>query len=272
MRTAVLILLALGTEARRSSIQKHNKLDEEHPECLSIPTFPGKCPIELHPGACYRTDGQMWSCWADWEWKTDADCQMMTLNDELVGFEGACEYRDFGRRMAPEDVPDCFDIEECLAECHPVTDKWGACFVDDKADVDRAERCLCAPNTEDKTFAETLLLNGCKTKQIGYMDKAYTGLCLFPDGEDRIQPVYKCETIPYYHARNSAVACNPGVGNNFACFSVQRGKAWQCGMHTNPNPSCRTTLINPAGPPFYDGACIYEGTPGYEDALSYEEP
>ena len=72
---------------------------------------PGKCPVEEHPGACYRTDGKMWSCWADWEELDDDDCQSMTLNDEIAGFEGACKYED------------CFDVDKCVAECHPITGK-----------------------------------------------------------------------------------------------------------------------------------------------------
>merc|ERR1719337_274450 len=59
----------------------------------------------------------------------------MTLNDEIVGFEGACKYQDYGRVMSIAEVPDCFDVNECLAECHPITDKWGACYVDDSSDA-----------------------------------------------------------------------------------------------------------------------------------------
>jgi hypothetical protein len=38
------------------------------------------------------------------------------------------------------------------------------------------------------------------------------------------------------------------------------------------NPSCRTTTLTPAGPPFYDGACLYKDAPGYAEAIEYEEP
>jgi hypothetical protein len=246
----------------------------EWPDCMTIPTFPGKCPVEEHPGACYRTDGKMWSCWADWEELDDDDCQSMTLNDEIVGFEGACKYELYGKKMKASDVADCFDVDRCLAECHPITDKWGACYVEDDTGVDRAERCMCALKADapggDSAFLETLLKYGCKTKQIGYMDKAYEELCLFPD--DGPQPIYKCDTVPTYNARNSAVACNPAVGNDFACFSLTRRTPWQCGMAIAINPSCRTTTLTPAGPPFYDGACLYKGAPGYGDAIEYEEP
>ena len=71
----------------------------------------------------------------------------MTLNDEIVGFEGACKYHDYGRVMSVAEVPDCFDVYGRLAECHPITDKWGACYVDDKEGIERTSRCLCAPNT-----------------------------------------------------------------------------------------------------------------------------
>merc|ERR1712137_663398 len=197
----------------------------EWPDCMTIPTFPGKCPVEEHPGACYRTDGKMWSCWADWEELDDDDCQSMTLNDEIVGFEGACKYELWSKSMKEDDVPDCFDVDKCLAECHPITDKWGACYVEDDTGVD-----------------------------------------------DGPQPIYKCDTVPTYNSRNSAVACNPAIGNDFACFSLTRRTPWQCGMAIAINPSCRTTTLTPAGPPFYDGACLYKGAPGYVDALEYEEP
>ena len=63
----------------------------------------------------------MWSCWADSEeLGDDDDCQSMTLNDEIVGFEGACKYELFGKEMKESDVPDCFDVDQCLAECHPL--------------------------------------------------------------------------------------------------------------------------------------------------------
>ena len=54
--------------------------------------------------------------------------------------ESACKYHDYGRVMSIAEVPDCFDVTECLAECHPITDKWGACYVDDKEGVERAQR------------------------------------------------------------------------------------------------------------------------------------
>jgi hypothetical protein len=269
--------------ARRAAVKSHGKwgqdplddfaLDQtEWPDCLTIPTFPGKCPIENHPGACYRTNGQMWSCWADWEEMSDSECQQMTLNDEIVGFEGACKYHDYGNVMSVAEVPDCFDINECLAECHPITDKWGACYVDDKEGVERAERCMCAPLPNgNMDFINTLLAGGCRTKQIGYMDRAYSGLCRFPD--ERVQPIYQCESIPTFNARNSAVACNPGVGFNFACFSVRRRTPWQCASEDEANPSCRTTQLVPQdGSPFYDGACIFQGARGWETAMIYEEP
>merc|ERR550537_938561 len=60
--------------------------------------------------------------------------------------------------MTVAEVPDCFDVNECLAECHPITDKWGACYVDDKEGVARAERCMCAPMPEgNMDFIDTLL-------------------------------------------------------------------------------------------------------------------
>ena len=108
-----------------------------------------------------------------------------------------------------------------------VTDKWGACYVDDKEGVERAQRCLCSPlpGAPGDAFVNTLLAGNCLTQQIGYLDRAYNGLCKFPD--ERIQPVYQCESLPTFNARISAVACNPGVGFNVACFSVRRRTPWQ---------------------------------------------
>ena len=63
--------------ARRANIKEHqpgwgdDALSDfaigqtELPDCLIIPTFPGRYPIADHPGACCRTDDRMWSCWAD---------------------------------------------------------------------------------------------------------------------------------------------------------------------------------------------------------------
>jgi len=165
--------------------QNRTGTQTEWPDCMTIPTFAGKCPVEEHPGACYRTDGKMWSCWADWEELDDDDCQSMVLNDKVVGFEGACKYELWGKSMKESDVPDCSDVGKCLKECDPITDKWGACYVKDDTGVDSAERCICALKPDapggDRAFLDTLLKYGCKTKQIGYMDKAYDDLCIFSD-------------------------------------------------------------------------------------------
>merc|ERR1712032_196922 len=66
-------------------------------DCLTIPTFQCKDAKHDHFGACYRTNGNMWSCWAEWmtfndeivgfEERRDAECQQMSLNDEIVCFE-----------------------------------------------------------------------------------------------------------------------------------------------------------------------------------------
>jgi hypothetical protein len=178
MRSVAFAIVTVAA-ARRANIKEHQSWgddpledfainQEAWPDCLTIPTFPGKCPIADHPGACYRTDGRMWSCWADWEESSDAECQQMTLNDEIVGFEGACEYQDYGRVVSVAEVPDCFDVNECLAECHPITDKWGACYVDDKEGIERASRCLCAPNTDQGSNApciQRLLAGECLTQR-----------------------------------------------------------------------------------------------------------
>ena len=76
---------------------------------------------------------------------SDAECQQMILHDEIVGFKGACKYHDYGRVMSVAEVSDCFNVKECLAEYHPITSKWGACYVDDEEGIERAQRCLCAP-------------------------------------------------------------------------------------------------------------------------------
>jgi hypothetical protein len=291
MRSVAFAIVTVAAARRANDVKEHqpgwgdDPLDDfalgqsEWPDCLTIPTFPGKCPIADHPGACYRTDGRMWSCWADWEESSDAECQQMTLNDEIVGFEGACKYQDYGRVMSVAEVPDCFDVNECLAECHPITTQWGACYVDDKEGIERASRCLCAthrgsasdPAGNNDPYIQRLLAGECLTQQIGYLDRAYSGLCKFPD--ERQQPVYQCESIPTFNARNSAVACNPGVGFNVACFSVRRRTPWQCAAEADMNPSCRTTQLVPQdGSPFYDGACVFEGASAWATPQIYEEP
>ena len=42
-------------------------------------------------------------------------------------------------------VPRCFDVNECLAECHPIIDKWGTFYADDTERIERASRGLYAP-------------------------------------------------------------------------------------------------------------------------------
>ena len=210
---------------------------------------------------------------------------MMTLNDEIVGFEGACFYNGAWshdgdgevtggpKNVTEEEVPDCFDVDKCLAECHPITDKWGACYLDDDSGIDRAERCMCAMTPAKGAGRESidvLLKGACTTMQVGYQDLSYDKLCRFPD--EGPQPIYKCDSIPTYNARNSAVACNPGAGADFACFSLARRVPWQCGSSLEKNPSCRTTTLVPEGEEFFDGACVMKESPDYADALEYEEP
>jgi len=296
MRSTVVASLSM-VAARRAAVTQHPTEREtaqpdgtddslvEFPDCKTIPTFPGKCPIQEHPGACFRTDGKMWSCWSEWQIQSGQDCQMMTLNDEIVGFEGACFYNGAWdhdgdgevtkgpAKMTEEEVPDCFDVDKCLAECHPITDKWGACYLDDDSGVDRAERCMCAmiPAAGAGTESIDVLLKGaCTTMQVGYQDLSYDKLCTFP--AEGPQPVYKCDTIPTYNKRNSAVACNPGAGSDFACFSLTRRVAWQCGSSLEKNPSCRTTTLVPEGEEFFDGACVMAESTDYANALEYEEP
>ena len=63
----------------------------------------------------------------------------------------------------------------------------------------RAQRCLCSPlpGAPSDAFVNTLLAGNCLTQQIGYLDRAYYGLCKFPD--ERIQAVYQCESIPTFN-------------------------------------------------------------------------
>ena len=73
----------------------------------------------------------------------------------------------------------------CLAKSHPITNKWGAWYVQDDIGLDKVERCMCAVKAiapvGDRAFLEAFLKYGCNAKQIGYMDTAYEELCLFPD-------------------------------------------------------------------------------------------
>jgi len=69
---SVAFAIFVTAEAGRAAVNSHTQEEwtgtmTDWPDCMTIPTFPGKCPVEEHPGACYRTDGKMWSCWADWE-------------------------------------------------------------------------------------------------------------------------------------------------------------------------------------------------------------
>ena len=59
----------------------------------------------------------------------DAECQQTILKGELVGLEDACKYRDYCQVMTFAEVPDCFDVNECLAESHCVTGKCGGCML-----------------------------------------------------------------------------------------------------------------------------------------------
>jgi len=289
VKIATFLLCVAVVSARRvGDVEQHEHEHEieaglyqgELPDCLSIPFYASKCPIEASPGGCFRKDG-LWGCWTTYERHDDNYCRSLTLDGENMGYTGACEFKKtwrwMGRRWQKvpldlEDVADCFEIGECLAECHPATNKWAACYVEDKNDIKRAERCMCAMKNWVKSQKDNLLNGQCYTMQIGQSGRAFSELCKFPD--DGPQTLYKCESIPTYNPANAATICNPGMGANFACFHTDPDQytAWQCGNAKTPNPSCRTTLIQGLDPPFYDGACIYKDTDGYEDALTYEEP
>lgn len=283
----VLFSCAIPVLARRAGeIQQHeddlatDMYQGELPDCLTIPGYASKCPMEASPGGCFMKSG-VWGCWTTWERHDNNYCLGLTLDGENVGYEGACEFKKtwkwegFKWKKVPielDDVADCFEIGECLAECHPATNKWGACYVEDKTGIDRAQRCMCAMKGWPQNMKNMLLHGQCYTMQIGTTGKAFSDLCKFPD--DGPQTVYKCETVPTFNAADAATTCNPALGTNFACFHTitDRHLPWQCASLKAHNPSCRTTLIVGLTPPFYDGACIYKGTPGYADALTYEEP
>lgn len=103
--------------------------------------------LSEHSGACWRDDGRMWHCWHQGDELSDVDCMLKRDRDgEIIGFQGACKYDDYGKIMTFDQVQNCSDIEECIAECHPITDKWGACYVRDKEGVPKRDRCLCVGN------------------------------------------------------------------------------------------------------------------------------
>ena len=61
-----------------------------------------------------------------------------------------------GEVLEEASIPECVDLGECVAECSPIMDMWGACFAAhnaDFADLTPRERCQCAPRNDEVLVA-----------------------------------------------------------------------------------------------------------------------
>jgi len=97
----------------------------------------------------------------------------MILNDEIVGFEGACKHHDYGRAMTVAEVPDGFDVNEFSAECHPIADKWSALrFEKQMAQIQYIDKIVAVPvqkNVEVPVIQKIQKI--VEVLQIQYIDK-----------------------------------------------------------------------------------------------------
>jgi len=141
-------------------------------ECKDVPGFIGQCPIESRPGGCYNTVGA-WSCWTD-----GVDFWKGQCNEQ--GYEGACQYSDYGKTLSQETLPTCASLDVCEQQCATKPGMFGACYTTDRA-VPGHNKCHCVKNTNKWQIEKSLLKGGCQTKKIPGVAKTYEGLCVYGD-------------------------------------------------------------------------------------------
>lgn len=261
--SSLLISIVVGTAAHRSinSDAASLGLEVDGPkECTGLENYTTSgCLISNSPGACYVTTGKKWSCWAkDTPVKSDQECK-----DNQ--FAGACTFGGHGTVLTDDKIQDCTKLPFFKAQCNPPTNKWGACYTQGSMTNDG---WLCVPDT-DKDDIERYRRGDCQVQPVGPAanKRAYTDVCRFPK---RQQPVYQCETVkPPYGPSNPKTTCGGGAASA-ACFSLDEKVTWSCQEVSSMNPSCVTTPVSvDPGSANYNGACLFQGAPGYENALVY---
>lgn len=231
--------------------------DFEFEDCMDIPHFAGKCPIEVHPlGGCFVKDPtKPWGCFQGQAWRSPEECRR-------GGFDGGCLYDDIFRQpLKEEDVHSCYEAGQCLVSCHPTSEKWGACFVE--ADAGEDEMCQCLSGD---VAVQAALKHGCLTRPAGLVS-AFNGICRF-DEQKHERPI-TCASVPSFHYSGGTTNClQTSLRLTYACFTTENHVPWKCYTDDERNPSCRSTPTGASGS--YEGGCVFRGAFDYDNATSYE--
>lgn len=181
-----------------------------------------------------------------------------------AGFDGACTFKDFGKRLKDEEIPDCATLSFYHTQCNPVVDNWGACYVEG---AEEHSQWLCMHDSALEDI-ERLRRGDCRAQTVPPKnDRTYDGVCRFPKQE---QLVYRCDTVPTFRKGDPKTTCNAEHLLFAACFSLKSGVTWSCQKEQQMNPSCRTTPTGVQGARSYSGACLFRGADGYDRALDYK--
>lgn len=243
-----------------------NTVDDTGAIQLSSQCKPSQCP-----GAQYTKLGQkdpdgksdkMWGCLNPDNVKHD---QMNDAYAKANGFEGACEFKDYGRHVNPSAVGDCAkQLSHHPAVCAPgPTAFWGACY------SKQTEGWYCI-NKGDANIPG-LASGDCKAQPVNdkgeWKNYFYDGVCQFPP---EVQKKYKCDTVPSYDI-NSGSTCGRNVGATAdkACFALKAGDSWQCMEKETPfsDQPCDWTVVGSDTSEFFRGACVFKNNEDYADAL-----
>lgn len=271
-------------------------------ECLSIPSFPyyhvdkiGRegenftCQPSKHPGAFYTnvlTDDKEWQCW-------DANDPIVRRTDleaegiaRTKGFAGACVFSAYQSTTTPDDVPPCrLFLENIPTECSPGPEKyWGACI------FTISQKLKCIPQ-EDTELVAGVAKGDCKAfsshawhhQDHGrghYEEDSYNNVCRF-----EFDKPFKCPTVPTYFRKDASTCSASEQGLEVhpfqsACFSLESGTPWSCRADTQESSTCSWTYLEGKiarmkqllfGGKFYNGFCLFPGSPGYDEARDWNE-
>eukprot|EP00403_Amphidinium_massartii_P017210 CAMPEP_0178418342 /NCGR_PEP_ID=MMETSP0689_2-20121128/25038_1 /TAXON_ID=160604 /ORGANISM="Amphidinium massartii, Strain CS-259" /LENGTH=332 /DNA_ID=CAMNT_0020039731 /DNA_START=66 /DNA_END=1061 /DNA_ORIENTATION=+ len=250
------------------------------PDCLSIPGYAGQCMLSTSKGACYIKPGVpsednssidvRWACWAPSDDDlTDDQCKgKLAPSGKPVGYEGACIYKDYGKKKEDANITACESLPFYHTQCNPVSEKWGACYVEGSETGVSGWMCIEDQNPD----IDSLRKGDCKTRSvINDLDHAYTDVCIF---RNRVQTRYKCDTVPTYDTKVCNQDGTAGDKKGFgACFSQDKSIAWQCYEEDDLMlKNCETTPLPPdhgGDLAHWSGGCIFPGNKGYDDAEKY---
>jgi len=263
-------------------------------ECLTIPSFSltdhahGQCQPSKHPGAFYGTqeeelkDDIEWYCWTPEEHiekESDADIEFKA---KTLGFAGACTFAAYKSSATPEEVPLCSKfLDHNPPDCHPGPGKyWGACL----NDISVKPKCIPKDDTE---LVAGVAKGDCKYFSVHddppFLNGDYNSVCRF--GPDK---PFKCPTVPSYVAEDKRTCSSRSEEGEevhpfgSACFSLAEGTGWSCRAEAAQEASsCTWTFVKGVkafmkrmafGGTYYDGLCLFPGSPGYDRASDWQEP